>query len=48
VVFKYVPGAEVRCPRAGRFLELHAIIEAYLAEAYAQVTDLGPATSGGA
>jgi hypothetical protein len=48
VVFKYEPGAEERCPRARRFLELHAIIEAYLAEAYKHVTDLGPAANGGA
>jgi len=48
VVFKYEPGAEERCPRARRFLELHTIIEAYLGEAYKQVTDLGPAANGGA
>lgn len=39
VVFKYEPGAEADCPRARRFLELHAIIESYLAGAYAQVVE---------
>ena len=39
VVFKYEPGAEAHCPRARRFLELHAIIESYLAEEYAQIAE---------
>jgi hypothetical protein len=37
VVFKYEPGAEAECPRARRFLELHAVIESYLAGAYSQI-----------
>lgn len=37
VMFKYDLGAEASCPRARRFLEMHAILEAYLAEAYAQI-----------
>jgi hypothetical protein len=41
IVFKYDPGAEASCPRARRFLELHTIIETYLAEAYAQITEQG-------
>ena len=48
VMFKYEPGAEAWCPRARRFLELHTILEAYLGEAYKQVTDLGPVANGGA
>ncbi len=39
VVFKYELGMEATCPRARRFLELHTIIEAYLAEAYAQIAE---------
>lgn len=39
VVFKYEPGAEADCPQARRFLELHAIIESYLAEAYAHIAE---------
>lgn len=37
VVFKYELGAEASCPRARRFLELHAILEGYLSEAYTQI-----------
>ena len=43
VVFKYELGAEASCPRARRFLELHAVIERYLAEAYAQIAEPGAA-----
>jgi hypothetical protein len=43
VVFKYELGAEASCSRARRFLELHAIIEAYLDEAYAQIAEPVPA-----
>lgn len=39
VMFEYEPGAEASCPRARRFLELHAVIEAYLAEAYVRVAE---------
>jgi hypothetical protein len=39
VVFKYEPGAEAACPRARRFLELHAIIESYLAGEYEQIAE---------
>lgn len=45
MVFKYEPGAEASCPRARRFLDLHAIIEAYLAEAYSQVVPFGTSES---
>jgi hypothetical protein len=37
VVFKYELDAEASSPQATSFLELHAIIEKYLGDAYAQV-----------
>ena len=45
VAFKYEPGAEAGCPHAQRFMELHAIVESYLAEEYAQIAE--PGTDGG-
>ena len=47
VVCKYDPGSEVVCPLARRFLELHVIVESYLAEAYAQIAEPGAAADGG-
>jgi hypothetical protein len=39
VVFKYDLGSETSCPRASRFLELHRVIEGYMGEAYANITN---------
>lgn len=47
VVFKYEPGEEVRCPQARRFLELHAIIESYLADEHAQIAERVAAAADG-
>ena len=47
VVFKYEPGAEAGCPQARRFLELHAVVESYLAAAYSQIAEPGAAADTG-
>ncbi|MDZ4684604.1 MAG: hypothetical protein SH850_05895 [Planctomycetaceae bacterium] len=47
IVFKYEPGAEADCPQARRFLELHAIVESYLAAAYSQIAEPGAAPDRG-